>query len=229
MGFLGVEFYKYAAFKLFLGVATQANGVGGTEPGEEGFDVELGGWFFVAKTFSIDTFPHCIILCDFFDLVHRFAFGGFRKGDLSLDSLVIVDYVECSTFFKSCYDGRQWLEMTHAFEGVNDADGDWKIVMTLDFLEEEVVLEKVGVREVKFDLLADLYKVTALLLCSEVCLDVLSIIDTGLSWLAFTVSIIPVATLLNPLAGLLLFCRRSLLLANWLWRILFFWSGSTIV
>lgn len=42
--------------------------------------------------------------------------------------------------------------MAHTFERVDDTDWDWEILVALDFCEEELVLEEIGVGEVEFDL-----------------------------------------------------------------------------
>ena len=162
--------------------------------GKESFDIELSTWMFVAKAFGVDAACHCGVLVHFLDFA-----GGLilevGQGDFTFDAGVVFNDIKDCAFFQSGEDGREGLEAAHAFEGVNDTDGNGEIFVPFGFLEEISVHGEIGVGEVEFDLrlfvsngkgggienkipylLADLDWVTALLLCSEIRLDIVAVI-----------------------------------------------------
>jgi len=55
-----VKFDKDGAFEELLVGTAETNGVGRTVWSEERLNIELGGWFFVAKALDIDTARICL-------------------------------------------------------------------------------------------------------------------------------------------------------------------------
>ena len=74
------------------------------------------------------------------------------QGLLALHGLAVVDDVEGGGGRESVHDGAERLEVAHALEAVDHADGDRVVGRSADLAEEKAVCSEIGVGEIELDL-----------------------------------------------------------------------------
>lgn len=119
--------------------------------GEKGFDIELRAWLLLPESFDIYASLHGLVFEYLLNLIHRLVLEPLGKCRLALDE-IIADNIKSGTVLESFDNCRVWLEMAHALERMDGTNGNGEVVMPLDLLEQEFVLQEIGVREIKFDL-----------------------------------------------------------------------------
>lgn len=141
-----------ASLEGLVGRATETDGVRGAVGCEEGFNVELGAGFFLPKSLGVDASAHGLILEHLDDVGVVFGFNGLREGGLATHVGVVFCEFQGFRGLESFDDRAEGLETAHALEGVQEFEGNRVVGAAAHLGEEEFVIDKVGVGEVKFNL-----------------------------------------------------------------------------
>lgn len=180
-----LEFNENASLEGLVGCATETDGVCGTVGREERFNVELGAGFLISKSLSVDTPAHGLVLEDLDDVGVMVRGHRLGEGVLAAHAGVVVGKLERLRRLESFDDGAERLEAAHALEGMQEVKRNGVVGASANLGEQELVRDKVGVREVEFNLLADLNRVVGLLQSRRVELGVRATLVTLVAMISF--------------------------------------------
>lgn len=135
---VAVELDKDTPLEYLLGIsAAQTDGIRRSIWCEEGFNVELCTWTFLAETLGIDATGQRFVF-DELDIVRCLLAKALREWNLPSDLFIVHDF-EQSALPQSSDDRGEGLEMAHALEAVDDFDGDGIVLAAANLGEEEIV------------------------------------------------------------------------------------------
>jgi hypothetical protein len=176
---LSRELNKNASLEDPIVCAAETNCVDGSVRSEEGLNVNLGGRSFLSEALGVDATAHGLV----FENLGHAGVGvlghRFRERHLAAHAGVVISQLESFGGLQSLNNGAEGLEATHALERMKEFEGHGAVAASAHLGKKELVHGKVRVREVEFDLLADLIVVVCDLQRGGIKLDIVATVSTA--------------------------------------------------